>query len=103
MTDILEALEGAWNEEHKTNLMHYCDLAAQEIRKLRAKSSPDPTEWRMRAAKSLEWWLDQEGADAVSAVETTDEHGTHDLRLDIADAIDALRATPLQDDAISQD
>lgn len=42
MTDILEMLDGAWNEDHKANLMHYCDLAAQEIRRLRALPPPEP-------------------------------------------------------------
>lgn len=40
MTDILETLDGAWDEDHKMNLMHYCDLAAQEIRRLRALKEP---------------------------------------------------------------
>lgn len=35
-TDILTKLRGAWDEDHKMNLMHYCDLAAQEIGRLRA-------------------------------------------------------------------
>jgi hypothetical protein len=37
--DILTKLDGAWDEDFKANLMHYCDLAAQEIRKLRAEAA----------------------------------------------------------------
>lgn len=33
--DILEVLSGAWDEDSKINLMHYCDLAGQEIRRYR--------------------------------------------------------------------
>lgn len=39
MPDILETLDKAWDEDFKANLMHYCDLAAQEIRRLRAEVS----------------------------------------------------------------
>lgn len=38
--DILTKLRGAWDEDHKMNLMHYCDLAAQEIERLRAAVRP---------------------------------------------------------------
>lgn len=46
--DILEKLDGAWNEDFKVNLMHFCDLAAQEIRKCRAQitgGSDGVTDW----------------------------------------------------------
>ena len=41
MDDILPTLERAWTEDHKANLMHYCDLAAQEIRRLRDQKTPE--------------------------------------------------------------
>jgi len=37
MPDILEQLDRAWTEDFKANLMHFCDLAAQEIRRTRAE------------------------------------------------------------------
>lgn len=115
MTDILETLEGAWNEEHKMNLMHYCDLAAQEIRRLRARAPPEPTEDRASgdvAREAVEkHWHRLQGKRDDAKRHMISEFATiiSNLRRAVRDwqdsseayrkDLEALRAMPLQDHA----